>query len=77
MAAEPILGFGFYINPQKNSYEIEFAMARTRQKHRVTFDDVAAFGHIAQLVNNASHFAFDPETGEIQIGGGRLPSMSV
>ncbi|MFN4009148.1 MAG: hypothetical protein ACK4K8_04240 [Pannonibacter sp.] len=56
---------------------IEFAMARTREKHRVTFDDVTAFGHIAQLVNNASHFAFDPETGEIQIGGGRLPSIAI
>lgn len=77
MAAEAILGFGFYINPQQRSYVIEFALARTREKHRVTFDDVTAFGHIAQLVNNAAHFAFDPETGEIQIGGGRLPSIAI
>ncbi|NBN64884.1 hypothetical protein GWI72_14005 [Microvirga tunisiensis] len=77
MAAEPILGFGFYINVEANSYVIEFALARTREKHRIAFSDAAAFGHIALLVNNASHFAFDPDTREIQIGGGRLPSIAI
>ncbi|ADZ72314.1 hypothetical protein [Polymorphum gilvum] len=76
MAAEPILGFGFYIDPDTDKYVIEFAMARGRQKHRIEFTDVAKFGVIAQLVNTASHFAYDPETRQIQIGGGRLPSIS-